>query len=288
MRLAHLILVHNNPPQLERLVKRLICPATDIYIHLDKKCDISGYIHLQALENVFFIKARVTVTWANFSVMRATLNAMAEILRSGKQYSHINLLSGADYPLKSAGTIRDFLFANTDKSFMRYRHVYNEWEEARSRFTLYSLGDYNFPLKYNAQRLLNKIRGERKLPNGLQPYGFSQWLTITPVCAQYVIDYLEENPRVERFFRMCWGADELVFQTVLINSHLKDTIVNDHLRYIRFVKRASSPDTLTMADKEILVNSGKFYARKFSGDVDADILDYLDEVVEKEIPVGNA
>jgi len=287
MRLAHLILVHNNPAQLERLVKRLICPATDIYIHLDKKCAIADYIHLQELENVFFIKARVRITWGNFSVVRATLNSMAEMLNSGNQYSHINLLSGADYPLKNAGTIQDFLFANNNKSFMRYRHVYNEWNESRSRFTLYSLGDYNFPFKYSVQRLLNKFLEERKLPNGLQPYGFSQWFTLTPICVRYVIDYLEKNHRVKRFFRMTWGVDELIFQTILINSHLKDTIVNDHLRYIRFVRKASSPDTLTIADKEILVRSGKFYARKFRDDVDHVILDYLDEVVEKQVPFRN-
>ena len=37
MRLAHLILVHSNPLQTERLVKRLLFDKTDVYIHLDKK-----------------------------------------------------------------------------------------------------------------------------------------------------------------------------------------------------------------------------------------------------------
>ena len=35
---------------------------------------------------------------------------------------------------------------------------------------------------------------------------------------------------------MTWGVDELVFQTVLLNSPLKDKVINNHLRYIKFKK----------------------------------------------------
>jgi hypothetical protein len=73
----------------------------------------------------------------------------------------------------------------------------------------------------------------------------------------------------------------------LLNSHLKNSIVNDHLRYIRFVRGAPNPDTLTIADKEVLINSGKFYARKFNAEQDSAILDYLDEVAENELQVGS-
>ena len=105
---------------------------------------------------------------------------------------------------------------------------------------------------------------------------------MTPECAAYVIQYLEENDNVRRFFRMTWGADELVFQTILLNSPLKSKLVNDHLRYIKFKKKASSPEILTIADKDTLINSDKFYARKFDAGVDDKILDLLDEVVELE------
>jgi Core-2/I-Branching enzyme len=276
MRLAHLVLAHNNPTQLERLVKRLIYHNTDIYIHLDAKADIKEFIHLQTLENVFFISNRTQVTWADFSMMAATLTSFEEILKTGKNYSHINLLSGHDYPLKRAADIQAFLFKNPDKTFMRYRSIYDEWSETLSRFTKYHLGDYKFPFRFRLQWLMNKLLPAKKLPNGLKPYGFSQWLTITPVCARYVIDYLKENPKVKRFFKLTWGSDELVFQTILLNSNLKDTIVNDHLRYIKFADRGYSPKILTMEDSEILVTSNRFYARKFDPGIDSKILDHLD------------
>ena len=64
MRLAYLILAHGNKQQLERLVKSLIYPNTDIYIHLDTKSGISEFADLALLEGVFFIKKR---TIGNFT-----------------------------------------------------------------------------------------------------------------------------------------------------------------------------------------------------------------------------
>jgi len=277
MRLAHLILIHDNPLSAERLVKRLIYPDTDIYIHLDKKCDISDYIHLQSLQNVFFIKTRTAITWATYSMVAATLACFEEIIKANVTYSHINLLSGRDYPLKDAATIQNFLFANADKTFMAYRHIYNEWPEPISRFNLYSFGDYKFPLRFKIQALFNKFLPAKKLPYGLEPYGRSQWFTITPQCAKYVVDYMKKHAPVRRFFRMTWGVDELVFQTVLMNSPLKDNIVNDHLRFIKFEKGGTSPLIITMEDADTLISSGKFYARKFNATIDSEILKFLDK-----------
>ncbi|WP_158799820.1 beta-1,6-N-acetylglucosaminyltransferase [Pedobacter sp. L105] len=288
MRLAHLILAHSNPLQLERLVKRLIYTQTDVYIHLDGKSNIEEFIHLERLENVFFIGKRTAITWANYSMVTATLGSFEEILKKNIVYSHINLLSGQDYPLKSAAAIQKFMLANADKTFMRSRQVDIEWQESMSRFNLYSLGDYNFPLKFPIQSLINRILPKRKLPMGLKPFGFSQWMAITPVCASYVINYLKKNTAVRRFFKMTWGVDELVFQTVLLNSDLKHTIVNDHLRYIKFEKGGSRPKTLTMEDAQILVDSNQFFARKFSADTDTEILDYLDFISGNELIISNS
>jgi hypothetical protein len=280
MRLAHLILAHNNPLQLERLVKRLMYKNTDVYIHLDKKSNLADFKHLATLENVFFIVSRTAVVWANYSMVTATVNSFEEILSSGTEYTHVNLLSGMDYPLKSAAAIQEFLFEHADKTFMKFRHIFKEWEASRSRFTMYSFGDYNFPFKFTIQAVLNKLMPARKLPGGLEPYGRSQWFTMTPVCIRYVLDYLKGHPEAKRFFRMTWGVDELIFQTILLNSNLKDSIVNDHLRYIRFDKGGSRPHTLTMADKQVLLDSDKFYARKFDPETDTEILDYLDLIAE--------
>lgn len=282
MKLAHLILAHGNKSQLERLVKRLIYPNTDIYIHLDAKSDILEFADLASLDGVCFIKKRISVKWGDYSMVAATLNGFEEILNAGQNYSHINLLSGQDYPLKNAGTIQKFLFENTGKSFIKYLSISDEWDQARSRITMYSLGDYHFPLRFRVQYLLNKFLPARKMPLGLKPYGFSQWITITPACAAYAFNYLKTHRSARRSFRLTWAVDEIIFQTILINSPLKDSIINDHLRYIKFKNTASRPNTLTISDAKLLDDSSDFYARKFDTQVDTEILDHLDAIANQE------
>ena len=63
MKIAHLILIHENPPQLKRLIQRLAHPDADFYIHVDLKTDIKPFLFLQS-KNVKFIANRVKVSWA--------------------------------------------------------------------------------------------------------------------------------------------------------------------------------------------------------------------------------
>ncbi|MEO6522310.1 MAG: beta-1,6-N-acetylglucosaminyltransferase [Mucilaginibacter sp.] len=278
MKLAHLILAHTMHNQLARLIKRLHHPDADIYIHVDKKTDIAQFNDLQLTVPVFFITTRVSVDWGNYNMIEATLNSFEEITSKNTSYTHINLLSSQDYPLKNASQIQNFLFDNLGKTFMRSYAIPEEWDEPLGRLTRYNFGDYKFPGKHLLQNLANRILPDRKTPAGLKMYGRSQWFTITPQCALYVINYLKNNPSVRLFFKHTWACDELVFQTILLNSPLKDSIVNDHLRYIKFKRGDSRPKTLTMTDASDLTASGKLYARKFDSTIDYEILDYLDSL----------
>ncbi len=275
MKLAHLILAHNNPLQLERMVKRLYSPKAYIFIYLDLKADMKEFENICKLPNVQFIKNRIYVGWGNYSIIEATLIGMKEILATGINFSHINLLSGNDYPLKSASEIEDYFFANTGKTFMWYDKIFNDWPDGQVRMQHYSLADYNFKGRYHVAKLLSKILPARKLPENYVAYGRAQWLTITPECASYVIDFIEKKSDFRRYFKMTWCVDEVFFQTILCNSPLAGTIVNDFRRYV-LLDPGCKPITLTMAHAEDLISSGKFYARKFDANIDSAILDFLD------------
>jgi hypothetical protein len=55
-------------------------------------------------------------------------------------------------------------------------------------------------------------------------------------------------------------------------------MVNDNLLYIDWSAGTPNPKLLTMDDKDKMVQSGKFFARKFDPKVDEKILDYLDSI----------
>jgi hypothetical protein len=276
MRIAHLILVHKSPIQLDRLLKRILSTNADIYIHLDAKVDIEQFKLVSNYPNVFFIKNRISINWGNYTLVKAILNGFEEIVNGNIEYSHINLLSGQDYPIRKVEEFENYLFQNQGKSFINYLSIYNEWQNAKERLTKYNLGDWNIPGKYIIQGFVNSIFPQRKIPNKLEPYGCSGWFVITPACVKYVLDYLKSNPAVESFFKYTWAGDELIFQTILLNSHLKDSIVNDNLRYIVFENESTHPQIFKINDADKLIESGMFFARKFCIEEDSEIFDYLD------------
>jgi hypothetical protein len=276
MKLAHLILAHNHPAQLERLIKRLAHPDADVYIHLDKKTPMQQFEYLQQLPNVFFVQARVKVYWGSYNIVQATLNAFKEIFQSGKTYEFVNLLSGQDYPLTSAVNIHNYLKANPGTAFMNYLLFDPDWTEALARIQEYHFNNLQIKGRYTLQKLVNTILPKRILPDGLVPVGRSQWFTIPGDCVHYILDYWENQPKLRRFIKLTWAPDEFIFQTILYNSAYKSTMVNDDLRYIDWSDGGVSPKTLTITDAEQLLASGKLFARKFDQDKDSAILDLLD------------
>lgn len=277
MKLAHLILAHNQPAQLERLIKRLAHPDADIYIHLDKKTPIEPFAHLQQLPNVFFVQNRVKVYWGSYNIVQATLNGFKKILHSGKTYQFVNLLSGQDYPLTSAAKIHAYLAANPGTAFMNYLQFDPNWTEALPRIQEYHFNNLQIKGRYILQKLVNTLLPKRVLPNGLVPVGRSQWFTIPLDCVSYILDYWESNPKLQRFIKLTWGPDEFIFQTILYNSVHKNAMVNNDLRYIDWTGGGVSPKTLTVADAPALLASGELFARKFDQEKDSEILDLLDK-----------
>ena len=279
MKLAHLILTHGSPEQLERLINRISYADDWIFIHVDLKTDIDLYKHLFTNSNIRFIKQREKVYWGSFSIVQATINSFKEIIESNIEFDFLNLLSSQDYPLKPNKKIHEFLEANTGKAFMEFYNVYTEWKEAIPRIEKYFLTEYHFKGKHLVEDLLNKFFPKKKLPYNLIPVGRSQWFTITNEQVKYIVQYINEHPKLIQFFKLTWGSDELFFQMILFNSPFKDQMVNDNLRLIDWSEKKASPKTFTIKDAEEISKSSKLFARKFNMQIDSEILDCLDKQV---------
>ncbi|KIO78768.1 hypothetical protein TH53_01350 [Pedobacter lusitanus] len=286
MRIAHIIITHKNPHQLSRLLKRMQHPDFDFYIHVDKKTDIRQYEFLTALEGVQFIKNRLICNWGGYSTLQAMVSSLKEVLDNGNQYGFYNLLSGQDYPLKSNNEICEFFEQNPDKSFIYYEAENSLWwESAVNRFQRYHLTDYNFRGKFFVENMLNKILPLRKFPMSMKLYGGSKssWWTINRESAQYVAKFFDTEVKINKFLKYCWGTDEFVIPTILINSPLKYNIINDNLRYIDFPEGMANPKILGLEDIDKMISSSMFFARKFDISINTDILDKIDEHIAQHI-----
>jgi hypothetical protein len=277
MRVAHLILTYTNPRQTERMIRKLYHENFDFYIHVDKKFDINPHLFMEALPNVYFINNRVDVKWAGYSTVVATFECIKEIVATGIQYDFINFLSGQDYPIKSADYINNFFTENKGNEFLSFRDIKNEWKEGLIRMEKYYLSGYSFRGRHRVENLINKIMPKRKLPNNLHPYGKSMFWMLSPATAMYVVNTVENDKKLKDFFWLCWASDEFVFQTILLNSPLKDKIINNNYRYIDWSGGGANPKVLNESDAEKITVSDDLFARKFDMTNSPEILDFIDK-----------
>ena len=207
MRFACLIVTYTSAKQTVRLIKKLDNGDFDFYIHLDKKVDIETHRELFDMPNVFFIKNRLDVKWAGFTVVEASFNGLKEIRESGREYAFINLLSGQDYPLKSADYISDFLSKQVGRQLIKHWDFETEWDEAFSRIYKYHFTDSIFKGRYLVQRIINFLVRKRNVPTTMRFYGTnSTFWTLSPDCAYYVMEQVESNRELVKFFTLHLGV----------------------------------------------------------------------------------
>lgn len=289
MRIANIIIFHKDPASIERLIRVLQCPGFDFYLHLDKKVDMRPFAYLSDLPNTRFIQKRKEVSWGGFSQLEALLTSLQQIFKEDRPYDFINLLSGQDYPIKPVSEISGLLSANTGKSFLIAETPPSRWwTDSMRRITKYHLTDYNFRGKYRLEMILSKLLPERKFPLPLQlhggPYG-SYWI-LSFEAARYIYSILSQKDRNWLFFKHTWAPDEFLIHTLLMNSPFKDEIVSENHHYIDRSQGGAHPKILTTGDFLSLQRSHKLFARKFDPEIDAGILDMIDEEILFKVKSG--
>lgn len=280
MRVAHIIMVHKNPTQLQRLINRLKHPGFDIYIHLDKKVDASEFNFLEDLPQIYLIKKRINCTWAGWSFTRAIIQSLKEVIAAHKHYDFINLISGQDYPIHCAEKTYNYFTDKIGQNFLHLEKKESVWyKDALNRFEKFHFTDSGFKGKYLLQTVVNSIVQKRKLPDDMQFYGGSKssWWTITYDAAAYVVSKLHRNSKFHNFFKYTWGSDEFVIATVIMNSEHSKQTNPDNLRYIDWSEGKANPKFLDVKDISKIVSSKMMFARKFDIDLDSAVLDELDK-----------
>lgn len=284
MRVAHLIMTHKEPLQLERLLSRLMFSTFDLYIHLDKKVDIQAFLYLKTMPNVFFIENRTSCNWGGFSFVCAITESVREILSKETKYEYVNLLSAQDYPLKSNEYIYEFLRINKGNNFISYEEIGHSqwWEHARSRYEKYHFTDFNLKGRYQVQKIVNRFLPKRTFPLSVKMYGSSNasWWMLKADSLTSILNILDRNKKLFSFMKLTWGADEFLYPTLIMNSEMRVNTINDNYRYIQWSSGKPNPDILSIAELDAVANSPCLFARKFDYTVDVEILDAIDAHVK--------
>jgi hypothetical protein len=292
MKLAYLMLVHNNPRLQKRAIEMLSSEGCSFFIHVDAKSDIRAFSGIRG-EHVTFVEPRIPVYWGEFSQVQATMLLIRQALSCPANYDYLVLLQGADYPLRSGRYIRSFFAENRGLEFLSMVKM------PAPGFPLSKIDRLQYPsekplLQFAAQ-VLEKLglarRDYRKHLGGLQPYsGDACWALSRGAC-RYVVEFAAQNPHVEQYFQNTESSDEMFFHTILGNSPFRSRACRS-LLYRDYPPTLSHPALLT--DKHVQFfdsqervwvedewGSGEvLFARKFS-DQTLKVIDRIDEVIRR-------
>lgn len=283
MRIAYIMLCHKNPNQINTLIRSLNGSNTDFYIHIDKKSEFKQEINKADNIKILDDSKRVDIKWGQSSMVEATFNAIEAIMESKNKYDYVWLISGQDFPIKSRDYIVEYFErnkganfieiinnANTHQRYLKRTSLYypkwivnnKTWIKVIKRFYIEITGGYN------------RTFITRKNSTGMKFYFGSQWWALTYDFIKYVFDFYKANPEKIRYFENTIIPDESLFQTIIMNSKYKDSVM-DYLTHVNWEGNKRSPKTFTSNDIDELRSSKYLLARKFDEDVDKEILDYL-------------
>jgi hypothetical protein len=286
-KLAYCLLVHKNPHQVKRLINKLFSPSDQFYLNIFG--NHSEEIWPKSLEEFksdnFFVTQKYSKAWGMFELVQVTLNSMKYF--ASKNYDYFINLSGQCYPLWPVEEIHSFF---SDKTYA-YLNEFSLPDEAPSgwgksggleRFQNSYYKNPFFPIikalfKINKLMFIKIPRFRRAIPGNLKPYGGSMWFCLHKNQVNYILDYVNRNPEIINFFKNTLCSDEIFFQTLLMNSKYKNSVINDNLRFIDWsTSDISHPSFQTVANADKLLESTKLFARKFDTEIDEAILDIID------------
>ena len=295
MKHAYLIMAHNEPYILEKLLKLIDYTDNDIFLHIDKKShdlkkeEIAKWVNKS---NLYFIP-RMDLRWGTNSLINCTLNLL-ELAVNHKHYAYYHLISGVDLPLKNQEEIHIFFDKNMGREFVHF-YSHKDIDERRlERVKYYHIFSGNLKSKSKIKRIIssklyyNFLKIQKKLKvnrikNKKYMFG-AEWFSITDDLARYIVSKKKE---IEKEYKYTSCCDELFIQTLVYNSKFydnlylkKDDAYEASMRCIDWTR--GDPYTFREEDFKMLMKSGMFFARKFSTNVDKKIIDLIYEKVSNK------
>lgn len=297
MKIAYLILCHMDSEFVKRTAKKLVNDRNHVFIHVDKKQNISEYLF--DYNNVHFCENRVENNWGGWNSVVATINLLKEAIKVDS-FDRYVLLQGQDYPLYSNEYIEEFFLKHSSVEFCRAYNL-TRTSDAKDAMKIYGywfidkpknkiIKILRYPIKKICLILNKKLVKYRKgyfRENGIKYEiysGWAQW-AITDNCVKYILNFYNTHPKFNLYFKYSFPPDETYFHTIIYNSKFYEKTIdrspikercNEKLLNLTYFEY---PDQVVVFksknDYDKLINSRFLFARKLNSS-SKELLDYID------------
>jgi len=286
-RTAYILQIHKNPNQVNQFIQQLIAEdEADVFVHIDQKNDEKLRGKIMVHPRVQVLEQSVNCEWGDIGQVDATLLLLKAVLATKNRYDFVCLRSGQDLLVKDG--FKKLLVENNEKIFMNYRKMHEKdlgfmkinWPKiTRRRYTAaHPIRMYRRILLKFYSKGFNLSPNIHSWPKEYAFYKGSQWFSIPFEVANYIIEYLENNPWYYTFFKNTLVPDESFFQTLLLNSPYRDSVINHNQMFLKWGETFSernSPQNLTKEDIELIEKSDCYFARKFDEQIDQEVIDHF-------------
>jgi hypothetical protein len=302
-----LIQSHKDPDQLARLVRtlRIGCPDCVVLISHDFRATPLPRAAFGGDSNVHVVQGKGGR--GDFTIVDGYLAALRWLRDKKVDYTWVTNLSGQDYPVSSLADFTAELAAAPHDGFLHhsaelaqhgpdgYDRYYFQYRKLKDKLSMAErallraprIALERFATPYRINTSYGLMVGRRADPPPFNAefrcYAGSYWHTIRRRCADYLLDFVDAEPRLVAYLQRVLVPDECFFQTALINCP-GFRFINDNRRYFDMRgARHGHPKTMAEADLSKFLGSRYVFARKFEWSNGTALLDRLDRYA-----LGNA
>ncbi|WP_083420795.1 beta-1,6-N-acetylglucosaminyltransferase [Curtobacterium sp. MCBA15_009] len=278
---ACVVLAHEDPVHVRRLVEAL--DPFPVFLHCDSRTpDDVHRAMTEGLPDRVRLLPRIRTGWARWENVEAEVAGYRAALAE-TDATHVAVLTGSDYPLASPAETTALLEAHRDRSFV-FAHPLPHPEWGRDG----GVGRIRYR-HWAWRKHMLRLPVPRRAPRDVVLTGGSQLKVLARRHAAAVVDTVDRRPDLTHFWRRTWVADETFVLSVLGSPALVPGFADEHvphsLWWIGWDGTAQkSPPWLTIEDAGRLLAGRtdtadalpQVFARKFSTDRSADLLDVVD------------
>jgi hypothetical protein len=304
MTLGFVVLSHDRPKQLGRLVRRLVSLyQAPIVVHHDFDKSILDVDTFRDLP-VRFVRPHVRTAWGSFTVCEALLKALA-LLYQWRDPEWFVVLSASDYPLVGKERLHGDLVASPFDAHIDRRRITHAALRPGAAAVVgppfgFDTADYGI-LAYdrylavhirNVPSVTRRLRLTRRditlrhpwvtrlrspFTGGRYCYAGEAWFSGNRKTAHALLTPSPFRTQLSNYYRSRPNVDESFAHTVICNAGL--TVSGNARRYIDWSQPLPHPKTLDGSDLSRMLASGCWFARKFAED--DPVLDTLDRMLER-------
>ena len=247
-----------------------------IFVHIDKKSSI----RLNEINSRAKIFSWKKVYWGSWEHLYIITELLREAIKDSRNFDYFHIITGQDFYSINPSKF-DCILGNKKSNYIDIFKLPNEqwgWGQGLNIYKYKSIASYcdirkqPYWLIHRLYLKFQQVFYKKSTPT-FPLYGGSVYCSLHSSFVSYLLnDEFAKN--LLGYLKHHLVAEEIYFQTVIMNSPFSENVVSSNLRYIDWSLK-TLPKTLDKNDVDNICGSNTLFARKFDLGVSKELINVL-------------